>query len=70
MKKKQQTLKINNMTNTTYPILYKIIPVQFAFYVSKDGTVQITTISDIPKKLKFKDEKDARKFISKYKQQY
>jgi len=53
----------------TFPIIYKMIPVQFAFLVSKDGMVQINPVSDVPKKMKFESEKKARKFISNYKEQ-
>lgn len=48
------------------PLIYKTIPTQFVFLVSKDGTLNITQVSDVPKELKFKSEKEARKYIDKY----
>lgn len=51
----------------TSPIIYKQIPTQYAFYVSKDGTLKITPVTDVPKVMKFKGEKEARKFIQNYK---
>lgn len=53
----------------TYPIVYKIIPTQYAFYVHEDGLIQITPVSKIAKELKFGSEKEARKFIKNYKEQ-
>lgn len=54
---------------TTYPIIYKTIPTQYAFYVDADGTLKITPVTDVPKTMKFKNEKEAREYIENYKQQ-
>ena len=51
-----------------YPIEYKTIPVQFAFLVSKDGTIEMKSIPKTHNKLKFKDEKEARKYIKNLKE--
>lgn len=48
----------------TYPIEYKTIPVQFAFLVSADGTVQIQPAGKLKDTLKFDSEKEAREYIS------
>lgn len=53
----------------TYPIIYKQIPTQYAFYVHKDGTLQITPVTKVEKVMKFNSEKEARKFIRDYKVQ-
>ena len=53
----------------TYPIEYKIIPTQYAFYVHEDGTLDITPVTKVAKKMKFESEKEARKFIKNYKEQ-
>lgn len=53
----------------TYPVVYKTIPVRFAFYVHENGLVQIMPVSEIAKELKFGSEKEARKFIKNYKEQ-
>lgn len=57
------------MKNIKYPIIYKKIPTQYAFYVSSDGTLQIKQVTDIPKVIKFKNENEARKYIKNYKVQ-
>lgn len=51
----------------TYPIEYKMIPVQHAFYVHEDGTLQITPLTKVDRVMKFKNEKEAREFINSYK---
>lgn len=53
----------------TYPIVYKIIPTQYAFYVHEDGTLEITPVTKIAKTMKFENEKEAREFIKNYKEQ-
>lgn len=54
---------------TTYPIEYKVVPVQHAFLVSSDGTLQIRQVTKVEREMKFKSEKEARKFIRNYKVQ-
>lgn len=49
-----------------YPIIYKVIPTQYAFYVSEDGTVQIQAVTKIPTVKKCKDTTEAREFINNY----
>ena len=51
------------------PIVYKMIPTQYGFYVHKDGKLNIIQLSDIPKEMKFKSEAEARKFIKNFKKQ-
>lgn len=51
-----------------YPILYRKIPVQFAFMVHEDGRVQVSMLHPLEKEMKFKSEKEAREFISKLKE--
>lgn len=53
----------------TNPMIYKDIVVQHVFLVSKDGTLQITPVSDVPKKMKFKNEREAREYVQNYKVQ-
>jgi hypothetical protein len=53
----------------TYPIVYKKIPTQYAFYVEKNGELQIQIVTPPPTRLKFKSEKEAREFIKKYNEQ-
>lgn len=54
------------MKKEKYPIEYKMIPVQFAFLVSHDGTVQMSPVdkSKMEQNLEFKSEAEAREFIS------
>lgn len=51
----------------TTPIIYKSVPVQFAFYVHKDGRLQVTQVSKVEREIKFNSEKEARTFIKNYK---
>lgn len=51
------------------PLYYKLIPVQYVFLVSKDGTLKIKPVSDVPKEIKFKSEKEALEYIKNYKVQ-
>ncbi len=53
----------------TYPIVYRTIPTQLAFYVHKDGRLQIQPVSKIAREMKFASEKEAREFISNYQEQ-
>lgn len=57
------------MTTTTYPIIYKMIPTQYAFYISEDGTVQIQPITKLPKEMKFATEEEAREYVERYDEQ-
>lgn len=52
---------------TTYPIEYKVVPVQHAFLVSSDGTLQIRQVTKVEREMKFKSEREAREFIRDYK---
>lgn len=52
------------------PIEYRLIPTQYAFLVSEDGTLQIKQMTDVPKTMKFASEQEAREFIKEYKVQY
>lgn len=45
------------------PIIYRTIPVQFAFYVHEDGRLQISQCSPVKKEIKFKSEKEARDYV-------
>lgn len=54
---------------TTYPIVYKMIPTQYAFYIYEDGTVQIQPITKLPKEMKFDTEAAAREYIERYDEQ-
>jgi hypothetical protein len=51
------------------PIIYKMIPTQYAFYVSEDGTLQIQAVTKIPTVKKFNSPVEAREFINNYIQQ-
>ena len=46
-----------------------MIPVQFAFLVGKDGTLQIQAVSKLDREIKFKNEKEARNYINNYNEQ-
>lgn len=50
-----------------YPIVYKSIPTQYAFYVEDDGTVQVSIVTKLHN-MKFASEKDARDYIKKLKE--
>jgi hypothetical protein len=52
----------------TYPIIYKTIPVQFAFMVHADGRLQIKMLSPMEVEKKFKTEKEAREFVDNLKE--
>lgn len=49
-----------------YPLIYKTIATQYVFLVGKDGTLQITPVSDVPKTMKFESEKEAREYVDQY----
>ena len=50
-----------------YPIIYKEIPTQYAFFIEDDGTVKVTIVTKLDN-MKFKDMKEARSYIKKLKQ--
>lgn len=50
----------------TYPIEYKLVPTQYAFYVHRDGTLQITQVTKVEREKKFKSVKEAREFIKNF----
>jgi len=52
----------------TYPIIYKQIPVQFAFYVHLDGRLQVEMLYPVKKEIKFESEKEARDYVEKLKE--
>lgn len=52
----------------TSPIVYKKIPVQFAFLVHEDGRLQIKMLSPLPAEKNFESDKEARKFIRELKE--
>ncbi len=52
----------------TYPIIYKTIPVQFAFLVHEDGRLQIKMLSPVESEKKFNSEKEAREYIESLKE--
>lgn len=52
-----------------YPIIYKTIPVQYAFLVSDNGTLQIQQVTKHDTVKKFASEQEAREFINNYNQQ-
>lgn len=54
---------------TTYPIEYRTIPTEYSFLVESDGTLHIQPVTNIPRTIKFKDEAEAREYISNYKEQ-
>lgn len=47
-----------------YPIIYKQIPTQYAFFVEKDGSVKVTLVTKLHD-MKFSNEKEARDYIKK-----
>lgn len=51
----------------TYPILYKTIPTQYAFLVSKSGKVKIRALRDLPAEKEFESEDEAREWIESLK---
>jgi hypothetical protein len=51
----------------TYPIIYKTIPVQFAFLVHEDGRLQIQMLHPLETEKKFKSEKEARDYVKSLK---
>lgn len=53
---------------TKYPILYKTLKVQFAFYVHEDGRLQIEMLHPVSKEMKFKSEVEARAYVEKLKE--
>ena len=53
---------------TKYPIEYKMIPVQFAFYIHEDGRLQIEMLHPLSKEMKFKSEVEARKYVEQLKE--
>lgn len=50
--------------NMKYPIIYKTIPTQYAFYVEEDGSVKVTIVTKL-NDMKFSSEKEARDYINK-----
>jgi len=46
-----------------------MILTQYAFYVEKNGDVQVKIVTSPPPTIKFKSEKEAREFIKNYNQQ-
>lgn len=54
------------MDNTTYPIVYKTIPTQYIFLVLKTGLLKITPVTNTPREIQFKDEREAREYIKNY----
>jgi hypothetical protein len=52
----------------TYPIIYKQIPVQFAFMVHADGRLQIKMLSPMEVEKKFETEKEAREYVESLKE--
>ena len=52
-----------------YPIIYKTLKVQFAFYVHEDGKLETTMVNaGIQKEQKFKSEKEARDYVESLKE--
>lgn len=51
-----------------YPIIYKVIPTQYAFYVHDDGTVNTHQVNVPPSTKKFKDIKKAQDYINNLKE--
>jgi len=47
-----------------YPIIYKQIPTQYAFYVEEDGSVKVTLVTKLHD-MKFSSEKEARDYIKR-----
>lgn len=54
---------------TTYPLIYKQLKTQYVFLISKDGTLKIKPVTDIPKQIKFKSVAEAKKYIKNYQEQ-
>lgn len=48
---------------TSYPIIYRTIPTQYAFLVSDDGTVKVNVLNSMGEH-KFANESEARKWIN------
>jgi hypothetical protein len=46
-----------------YPIIYKQIPVQFAFMIHEDGRLQAIMLNPILQEKKFENGKEARKYV-------
>ena len=51
-----------------YPIEYKQIPVQFAFYIHEDGKLQIEMLHPVHKEMQFENEVEAREYVSNLKE--
>jgi hypothetical protein len=48
----------------TYPIIYKMIPTQYAFLINSNGLIQIQQVTPQPPTKQFTSEQEAREYIN------
>ena len=51
-----------------YPIIYKTIPTQYAFFIHEDGIVQTKQVATLEGTKKFKTQAEAHNYINNLKE--